>query len=71
MSLPSSPALQQLNSLERSSPDFHDQFCNVLYGEEYVQCVPNIQGDDLAWLVNYLDKVRRRVALLRSPLKPA
>ena len=63
MSPPSSSALQQLHCLNRSSPDFHDQLCNVLYGREYVQCVPSIEGEDLAWLVDYLDKVRRRVAL--------
>ena len=69
MSPPISPTLQRLNSLERSSPDFHDQLRSVLYGKDYVQCVPSLQGDDLAWLVNYLDEVRRRVVLLHSPLK--
>ena len=71
MSSPSSPTLQQLHHLNRSSPDFYDQICNVLYGEEYVRCIPNIQGGDLVWLVDYLDKVRRRVALPHSPLKSA
>jgi len=67
----SSSTLQQLHRLERSSPNFHDQLCNVLYGEEYVKCVSSIKGDDLVWLVDYLDEVRRRVALPHSPLKPA
>jgi hypothetical protein len=71
MSSPSPPALQQLHRLDRSSSGFHDQLSNVLYGEEYTQCVPNLQDDDLTWLVDYLDKVRRRVALPHSPLKPA
>ena len=71
MSSPGSSTLQQLHRLDRSSPDFHDQLCNVLYGEEYVQCVRNIKDDDLVWLVNYLDKVRCRVALPHSPLKLA
>ena len=57
MLFPSSPALQQLHHLNRSSPNFHHQLCNVLYGGEYSQCVPNLQGDDLVWLVDYLDKV--------------
>jgi hypothetical protein len=61
--LPSSPILQQLDRLNRSSPDFHDQLCNIIYGEEYVQSVPSIQGDDLVWLVDYLDRVSRHVAL--------
>jgi hypothetical protein len=69
--MPSSPTLQRLDRLNRSSPYFHDQLCNVLYGKEYKQCVPNLQGEDLVWLVDYLDKVRRRVALPRSPLMPA
>ena len=67
----SSPVLQRLDHLDRSSPGFHDQLCNVLYGEEYVQCVANLQGDDLVWLVDYPDRVRRRVALSHSLLKPA
>jgi len=70
MSSPSSSTLQQLYRLNRSSPDFHDQLCDVLYKEEYVRCVPNLEGDDLVRLVNYLDNVRRRIALPHSPLKP-
>ena len=31
----------------------------------------NLQNGDLVWLVDYLDKVRRRIALPQSPLKPA
>ena len=65
---PTSPALQQLHHLDRSSPNFHDQLCNALHGEEYTQCLPNLQGDDLVWIIDYLDKVRRRVALPYSPL---
>jgi hypothetical protein len=71
MPSPNSPVLQQLDRLNRSSSDFHDQLCNAIYGEEYVRCVPDLEGDDLVWLVEYLDRVRRRVALLHSPLKPA
>ena len=68
MSSPTSPALQKLHHLDRSSPNFHDQLCNALHGEEYTQCVLNLQGDDLVWIVDYLDKVRRRVTLPYSPL---
>jgi len=71
MSSPSSPALQRLHLLDSSSPDFDDQLSNVLYGEEYKRCVPNLEGDDLSWLVDYLDKVRRPIAIPNSPLKPA
>lgn len=67
MSSPRSPALEQLRYLDRSSPDFRDQLSNVLYGEEYQQCVQNLQDDDSLWLVDYLDKVRQHVAQA-SPL---
>jgi len=69
MSSSSSLSLR-LHRLGRSSPNFHNQLCNVLYGEDYVQYVQNLQGDDVVWFVDFLDKVRRRVALPRSPLKP-
>jgi len=68
MSLPN--PLQQLLRLDRFSSKFDDRICNILYGEEYQQCVPNLKNDDLAWLVEYLDKVRRRVSLLCSLLTP-
>ena len=71
MSPPISPVLQQLDRLDGSSPDFHDLLSNVLYGEEYTQCARNLQNGDLVWLVEYLDKVRRRVALPRTLLQPA
>ena len=70
MSSPGLPVLQQLQSLDGSSSEFHDQLSGVLYGEEYQQCVTGLQGDDLAWLVDYLDKVLPHVALAHSPLKP-
>ena len=70
MSSPSSSTLQELHRLDRSSPDFQGQLSGILYGQEYVRCVPNLQGDDLVWLVDYLDKVRCYVALSpHSPLK--
>ena len=59
MSSPSSPALQRLYRLDRSLPDFHDQLYETLYGREYAQCEQNLEGDDLMWLVGYLDEVRR------------
>ena len=56
--------LQQLRRLDRSSSELHDQLCNILYGKDYTRCVPDLQGDDLAWLIDYLDNVGRRVPLL-------
>ena len=70
MSPPSHPVLQQLHHLDRSSPDLNDQLSNVLYGEEYQKCVPNLQGEDLVWLVDYLDEVCCHISPPRSPLKP-
>ena len=61
--------LKQLRRLDKSSSKFHDRVSNILYGEEYKQWVSTIQGDGLMGFVDYLDKVRCRVSLLRSPLK--
>ena len=63
-------ALQQLYRLDRSSSGFHYQLSGVLYSEDYKKCVHNLQGDDLVQLVDYLDKVRHCIVLLRSPLTP-
>lgn len=52
------PTLQKLHDLDKFSPDFGNQLCNLLHGEEYAQCLPNLEGDDLGWLVDYLDEVR-------------
>jgi hypothetical protein len=59
---PNSSVLQRLDDLNRSSFEFHDRLSDILSGEEYKQCVPNLQNGDLMWLVNYLDKVSRHVA---------
>jgi hypothetical protein len=71
MSSPSLPALQQLRRLDKSSSGYHKQLRDLLDGEEYKQCVPKLQGEDSAWLVDYLDKVRRQITLPHSPLKLA
>jgi len=62
--------LQRLPRLDQFSPGFHDQLNNTLCEEEYKQCVPILQGDDLMWLVDYLDEVRRRATHPSPPLKP-
>ena len=36
-----------------------------------MDCVQGLEGDDLTWLVNYLDKVRLRVSFTHSIFKPA
>jgi len=69
MSAPTSLVLQRLHGLDRSSSEYHAQIRNVLYEEEYQKCVPNLEEDDLIWLVGYLDKVRRNVTFPHSRLK--
>jgi len=57
----SQPFLQQLRRLDSSFSGFHDQLTKVLDGEDYQQGAPNLQGDDLVWLIDYLDKVCRHI----------
>ena len=57
--------LEQLRLFDSSSLDFHDQLCNVLYAREYRQWMLDLQGDDLVWFVDYLDKVSSRIAIPR------
>jgi len=67
--MPPQNTLRQLGLLDGPSPEFHDQLTNILDGEEYARCVMDLQGGDLARLVDYLDKVRYRASLLRPHLK--
>jgi hypothetical protein len=69
MSPPSPPVFQGLERLDRPSSEFNSQLSNILVGQEYKQCVPNLQGEDLVWLVDYLDKVCRPIFLSPLPLK--
>lgn len=61
--------LRRLYRLDRYSSGFHDRLRSILYGKEFEQCAPNLQGEDLLWLIDYLDKVRHRMPLPRSLLK--
>ena len=63
MDPPTHPVLQQIHRIDKSSPSFSDQLNNAIHGPEYLRCVPILGDDDAAWLVNYLDEVRRRVPL--------
>ena len=49
--------LKQLHDFDRASPQFHKQLSDFLCGNEYQSDVPNLQGEDLVWLVEYLDSV--------------
>ena len=69
MGSPNSPVLKRLHSLNTSSSEFHSRLSDFLHGEEYQQCVPNLQGGDPAWLVDYLDKVCGHATLPHSLLK--
>lgn len=71
MTSPRTPALQSLSSLDASLPDFQDQVCDILRGEEYTQCVEGLDRDDSTWLVDYLDKVCHYAAFLHPPLRLA
>jgi Mg/Co/Ni transporter MgtE len=52
--------LQKLPCIGTSPSDFDDKLIKALHEEEYVQCLAKLEGDDLTWLVEYLDKVRSR-----------
>ena len=54
---PGHPVLQQLHNLDGSSPKFDFQLSRALYGDDYTQFVVNLQGDNLVWLVDFLDDV--------------
>ena len=58
MSQPAHPVLEKFHNLDRSLTEYHNQLINILYGEEYARCVITLQGDELRWLVDHLDKVR-------------
>ena len=60
--------LQKLRDLDRTSPGFHNQLADFLRGNEYQDAVPSLQGEDLVWFVNYLDKVGLQTISLRSTL---
>jgi len=63
-------ALQQLRHLDRSSSKFHDQLSNVLDSEVYRKSVPDLGGNELALLVDYLNEVCRSISFPRSLLDP-
>ena len=66
---PGFPILQELANLESTSQDFPDQLHGLLYGDEYRQCLSNLQNDHSSWLVEHLDQVRHHITLLHSPSK--
>ena len=53
--------LQQLYDLDTASPKFLKQLSELLRGNEYRNAVPNLQNEDLVWLVEYLDNVSPQI----------
>ena len=49
--------LKQLHGLNKASPEFHDHLRDFLGGDAYRRALPNLQGEDLASIVEYLDSV--------------
>jgi hypothetical protein len=68
---PSSPVLKRFARLDGSSQDFPKRLCDLLCGDDYTKRVPGLQGDDLMWLVEYLDQLLHRITLLRPSSEPA
>ena len=60
--------LQKLRDLDRTSPQFDNQLINFLRGNEYKDATPSLQGENLAWLVGYLDNVSLHFVFLRPAL---
>ena len=49
--------LKQLHGLDRASSQFHNHLSSFLRSEGYRSAIPSLQGEGLAWLVEYLDSV--------------
>ena len=52
-----SDILNQLHDFDKASPQFHKDLSNFLRSEGHRSAVPTLQGEYLAWLVEYLDSV--------------
>jgi len=59
--------LKQLHGLDRTSSQFHKHLSSFLRSEGYRGAVPNLQGEDLAWLVDYLESVSLQTISPKSP----
>ena len=61
-----SNVLEHLRGFDRTSPQFHKCLSNFFRSEGYRSAVPSLQGEDLAWLVEYLDSVSFQIISLES-----
>ena len=57
-------ALQQLRTLDKASPNFHEQLTDFFRGTAYQHVFQTLQNERLAWLVEYLDSVRLKISSL-------
>ena len=48
--------LQQLDCPNKSSPHFPDWLTSTLYEEGQKDYIPKLQGGDVAWLVEYVNR---------------
>lgn len=55
--MPLHPVLQELDRLDESSDRFPRQLADFLSGEGYIDCITELQNEDGAWLIEYLDNV--------------
>jgi hypothetical protein len=65
---PSHEVLQELDRLERSSPNFPDQLASLLSRENFQDwdVCKSLREEDAVWLIEYLDNVCVRFTV--SPL---
>ena len=52
-----SDILNQLHDFDKASLQFYKHLSDFLRSKEYRSAFPSLQGEDLAWLVEYLDNV--------------
>ena len=53
--------LQQLHSLDKTSPKFHEQLADFFRGDAYQHVFQTLQDESLASLIGYLDGVRLKI----------
>ena len=61
--MPLPEILQQFDRLDKDSPQFPDQLTSLLYKEGFKNYIPDFRDEDVAWLVEYLDRVCLSIAL--------